>query len=63
MGKVGYVYQGSNFKYGGEYWTDVYMTKTGEKVHPRSMKTILEENAKFENKENYSGQRLTILKR
>lgn len=51
MGKVGYVYQGSNFKYGGEYWTDVYMTKTGEKVHPRSMKAILEENAKFENKE------------
>jgi len=51
MGKVGYVYQAFNFRYGGGYWTDVYMTSTGEKVHPRSMKKILIENAKFEGKE------------
>lgn len=51
MGKVGYVYQAFNFKYGGCYWTDVFMTSTGEKVHPRSMKDILKENAKFEGKE------------
>lgn len=51
MGKVGYVYQAFNFKYGGSYFTDVFMTNTGEKVHPRSMKQILIENAKFEGKE------------
>lgn len=51
MGKVGYVYQASNFLYGGLYWTDVYITKDGEKVHPRSMKKILAENAKFVGKE------------
>ncbi len=51
MGKVGYVYQAYNFRYGGCYYTDVYMTEGGEKVHPRSAKKLLEENAKFLNKE------------
>lgn len=50
MGKVGYVYQAFNFFYGGFFWTDVYMTETGEKVHPRSMKKLLVENAEFSNK-------------
>jgi hypothetical protein len=51
MGKCGYVYQSANFLYGGEYWTDVYMTKDGEKVHPRSVRDLLAENAKFSGKE------------
>lgn len=48
MGKAGYVYQASNFYYGGEYWTDIFLTKDGEKVHPRSMKNILIQNAIFD---------------
>ena len=47
MGKVGYVYQASNFYYGGKYWTDVYMSKTGEKIHPRTSKQLCKENAEF----------------
>lgn len=45
MGKPGYVYQAFNFYYGGSYWTDSFMTETGEKVHPRSMRKVLEDNA------------------
>lgn len=47
MGKVGYVYQASNFYYGGKYWTDVYMSETGEKIHPRTTKNLCKENAEF----------------
>jgi len=51
MGKVGYVYQASNFKYIGSFKTSVYMDRiTGEKIHPRSAKTLCLENAKYENK-------------
>jgi len=52
MGKCGYVYQASNFKYIGTFETSVYRDiKTGEKIHPRSAKTLLMENAEFEGKE------------
>jgi len=47
VGKVGYVYQGSNFNYGGFIWTDIYISATGEKIHPRSSKALLKENAEF----------------
>lgn len=50
VGKVGYVYQASNFLYGGHYWTDIYMSDEGEKIHPRSAKELLKENAIFEGK-------------
>jgi hypothetical protein len=51
MGKVGYVYQASSFKYLGSFWTSVYMNeRTREKIHPRSAKQLCIENAKFENK-------------
>lgn len=50
MGKCGYVYQASNFLYGGAYLTSVYMMENGEKLHPRSTKNLLIENAKMENK-------------
>lgn len=33
-GKPGYIYQASNFLYGGFIWTDVYMTPEGKRVHP-----------------------------
>jgi len=35
LGKPGYVYQASNFFYGGFIWTDSYFYK-GEKIHPRA---------------------------
>lgn len=40
MGKCGYVYQAANFYYGGEYWTDSYMSSKGEKVHPRTTRQL-----------------------
>ena len=50
MGKCGYVYQASNFYFGEKYWTDVYLMENGEKLHPRSTKSLLVENAKFSGK-------------
>lgn len=51
MGKCGYVYQASNFRYIGSFKTSVYLdTTTGEKIHPRSAKQLCIENAEFENK-------------
>lgn len=40
MGKPGYVYQAANFYYGGFIWTDTYLTKDGEKVHPRTSQKL-----------------------
>lgn len=52
MGKCGYVYQASNFAYIGSFKTSVYMDRTtGEKIHPRSAKELLKENARFSGKE------------
>ena len=50
MGKCGYVYQASNFYFGESYWTPVYLMENGEKLHPRSTKELLKENAKFSGK-------------
>ena len=50
MGKCGYVYQASNFLYGGTFYTQVYEIN-GEKVHPRATRKLCEENAKFSGKE------------
>lgn len=52
MGKCGYVYQASNFKYLGSFKTSVYKDiKTGEKIHPRSAKKLCQENAEWEGKD------------
>ena len=52
MGKCGYVYQASNFRYLGSFATSVYIdNNTGEKIHPRSSKQLLIENAKWKGKE------------
>lgn len=40
LGKAGYVYQASNFMYGGFIWTDSYFSIKGEKVHPRQTNRI-----------------------
>lgn len=51
MGKCGYVYQASNFRYIGSFKTSVYMDRvTGEKIHPRSAKQLCIENAEWEGK-------------
>jgi len=42
LGKIGTVYMASNFLYGGYIWTDLYITKSGEKVHPRTSQGITE---------------------
>ncbi|MDO8622628.1 MAG: hypothetical protein Q7R52_00105 [archaeon] len=38
-GKCGYVYQASNFYYGGKILSEFYATKEGEVVHPRLLIT------------------------
>lgn len=49
MGKCGYVYQAANFRYIGKFRTSVYRCRiTGEKIHPRSARVLLEENARFD---------------
>lgn len=51
-GKCGYVYQASNFFYCGHFKTSVYRDQqTYEKIHPRSARRLLEENARFDNVE------------
>ena len=47
VGKAGYVYQAFNFWYGGFIWTDIYIGADGEKIHPRSSKSLLQENARM----------------
>ena len=55
VGKPGYVYQSANFLYGGFVWTDVYLTKDGEKVHPRTLQGQLpnDEGLKYGHRPNY----------
>ena len=45
MGKTGIQYQAANFYYAGSFITQVYMVN-GEKCHPRSVRPLLEDNAK-----------------
>lgn len=40
IGKPGYVYQSSNFYYGGYIWTEMYLSPEGVRVHPRSMQGL-----------------------
>ena len=47
VGKAGYVYQAFNFLYGGYIWTDIYIGEDGEKIHPRSSRGLLRENARW----------------
>lgn len=48
MGKCGYVYQAASMTYLGSFKTQVYMDlQTNEKIHPRSAKILLKENAKL----------------
>ena len=47
VGKAGYVYQAFNFLYGGYIWTDIYIGEDGEKLHPRSSRGLLRENARW----------------
>jgi hypothetical protein len=47
VGKPGYVYQSFNFLYGGFIWTDIYVSDKGEKIHPRSTKSLCKENAEM----------------
>tara|TARA_B100001057_G_C22770494_1_gene919383 strand:+ start:200 stop:1102 length:903 start_codon:yes stop_codon:yes gene_type:complete len=55
MGKCGYVYQAANFYYGGEYWTDSYISRDGEKVHPRTTRKLCKDNWLWHYDERLSG--------
>jgi hypothetical protein len=57
MGKCGYVYQAANFYYGGEYWTDSYMSAKGEKIHPRSTRKLCADNWRWHYDESSEGYR------
>lgn len=46
LGKVGYVYQASNFYYAGFSVTDTYFTEDGVKVHPRQSSKIFNDGKK-----------------
>jgi len=43
VGKVGYVYQAFSMYYGEYIWTDVYVTKEGHKIHPRTAQGLIKE--------------------
>lgn len=40
IGKPGYVYQASNFFYGGKITTEMYLDSSGNRMHPRSFQSI-----------------------
>lgn len=49
VGKCGYVYQAANFHYIGSFTSCVYRCRgTGERIHPRSARLLLEENAAYD---------------
>ena len=54
IGKPGYVYQSSNFFYGGFIWTEMYLTSQGNRIHPRTLQGIStgnkEEGKKFKSR-------------
>ena len=41
MGKPGYIYQATNFLYGGYITTDRYISDIGEQIHPRRSRQII----------------------
>ena len=42
-GKPGYIYQASNFLYGGFIWTDSYRMADGKRIHPLQIQSFLRE--------------------
>jgi len=40
IGKPGYVYQASNFYYGGYIWTEMYLNEDGIRIHPRTVQGL-----------------------
>jgi hypothetical protein len=58
MGKCGYVYQASNFYYGGNYSTQVYQLSNGIKIHPQSKEArkLIEKNEIQDNKDKPFGE-------
>lgn len=58
FGKVGYIYQASNFWFGERYFTDCYLMQNGEKLHPRSSRVLCQENVDWERNRNpYFGRK------
>jgi hypothetical protein len=62
VGKAGYVYQAFNMLYGGFIETDIYLSKDGHKIHPRTAQGII--NKIYGKKKNLkTGQRPTYEQR
>ena len=62
VGKVGYVYQAFNMLHGGFIETDIYVSKDGHKIHPRTAQGIIKKM--YGKKDNLKiGQRPTFEQR
>jgi hypothetical protein len=53
LGKPGYVYQASNFFYGGFITTEIYLTEEGVKVHPRTVQGITARDGELRGPRDY----------
>ncbi len=57
LGKPGYVYQASNFFYGGFITTEVYLTSEGIRVHPRTVQGITARPGELRGRRDYETTR------
>jgi len=64
IGKPGYVYQASNFYYGGYIWTEMYLDKNGIRVHPRTLQgiSIGEKTGKFKSRSYEVAKKMGLVK-
>lgn len=66
IGKPGYVYQASNFFYGGFIWTEMYLSPDGVRVHPRTMQGLSDgeraDGARFRTRDFATTRRLGFKK-
>lgn len=66
LGKPGYVYQASNFFYGGYITTEMYLDENGMKLHPRTVQGISTgkkaEGAKFNSRAFEVTQKMGLIK-
>jgi len=60
IGKPGYVYQASNFYYGGYILTEMYLDKNGIRLHPRTVQGISIGNRVGKNKSRAKSVTMTM---
>lgn len=57
LGKPGYVYQASNFYYGGFITTEIYLNTNGIKIHPRTVQGITAHDGEVRGRRDYETTR------